>query len=310
MAEIRVLTDRILTHKFKINQKKNPEGRKMASIPEKKENYTIDNSAKLIPGLLIGKVALITGSSRGIGKGCAKVFAQHGCKVVINGRNPQVCEAVVKEILEMGGEAIACPANIMDKQEVVLMIQKIIDVYGNIDILVNNAGTSRDGLFHRLSDENFNFVIDMNLKGTHLVTQAVLPYFQAENRKDEYKKIINVASITGVTGNFGQSNYAVAKSAIIAYSKAIARELARDRINVNVIAPGFVETRMTQLKKPGDKLGMPEAIRNTYISSTPFARDGKAGQPHHVGKAILFFSSELSDWMSGQVMVVDGGMYI
>ncbi len=282
----------------------------MASTIENKTNFIAKNSTKSLTRLLEGKVAIITGSSRGIGKGTAKVFAQHGAKVVINGRDPTACEETAQEIRDAGGEALACPANIIDKAEVDQMVQKTIDTYGKIDILVNNAGTSRDALIHKMDDKLFNFIVDLNLKGTHIVTQAVLPHFKRAGRENEFKKIVNIASVTGVTGNFGQSNYAVAKSGIIAYSKAIARELALDRINVNVIAPGFCETRMTALKKEGEVLGMPAPLRNIAISATPFARNGVAGQPEHTGNAILFFSSGMSDWLSGQVLVVDGGMYI
>ncbi|UYP45027.1 L-rhamnose 1-dehydrogenase (NADP(+)) [Candidatus Lokiarchaeum ossiferum] len=282
----------------------------MASTIDNKTNFIAKNDVKSPKNLLDGKVAIITGSSRGIGKGTAIVFAQQGAKVVINGRDVKACEETAQEIRDMGGEAIACPASITNKEEVDNLVQKTIDTYGKIDILVNNAGTSRDALIHKMDDKLFNFIVDLNLKGTHMMTQAVLPHFRQANRNNEFKKIVNVASITGVTGNFGQSNYAIAKSGVIAYSKAIARELAMDRINVNVVAPGFCETRMTALKKEGDELGMPGPLRNIAISATPFAREGKAGQPEHTGNTILFFSSELSDWLSGQVVTVDGGMYI
>lgn len=282
----------------------------MASTIENKTNFTAKSNVKTPENLLDGKVAIITGSSRGIGKGTAIVFAKQGAKVVINGRDAKACEETAQEIRNMGGEAIACPASITNKKEVDNLVQKTIDTYGKIDILVNNAGTSRDALIHKMDDKLFNFIVDLNLKGTHMMTQAVLPHFRQADRSNEFKKIVNVASITGVTGNFGQSNYAIAKSGVIAYSKAIARELAMDRINVNVVAPGFCETRMTAIKKDGDELGMPGPLRNIAISATPFSRDGKAGQPEHTGNTILFFSSELSDWLSGQVVTVDGGMYI
>ncbi len=284
----------------------------MASEGEKKVKTTFvsKNELGLTPRLLNGKVAIITGSSRGIGKGTAILFAEQGAKVVINGRDPTACEETANEIIAMGGEAIACPASVTKKNEIDGMIQKTIDTWGKIDILVNNAGTSRDALIHKMDDANFNFIIDINLKGTHMVTQAVLPHFLKEERKDDFKKIINLASTTGVSGNFGQSNYACAKSGIIAYSKAIAREYALNRINVNVVAPGFIETRMTAAKQKGDTLGMPAAIRDLAISSIPFARNGEGGQPRHAANSILFFSSEMSDWVSGQVVTVDGGFLI
>ena len=265
---------------------------------------------KLMQGLLLGKIAIITGSSRGIGKGCAQVFIEQGAKVVINGRDEGVCRETYQVITKDGGDAIICPADITKKDEVERMISDTIDAFGHIDIVVNNAGTSRDALIHKMSDSLFRFIMDINLKGTHYVTQAILPEFKKQNRKDEFKKIINFSSVAGISGNLGQTNYAMAKSGIIAYSKACARELSLDRINVNVIAPGFIETRMTAAKKPGDTLGMPQAVRNLAISSIPFSRGGKGGLPHHVGNVALFLASNLSDWLTGQTFTVDGGSYI
>jgi len=265
---------------------------------------------KLMQGLLVGKVAIITGSSRGIGKGCAQVFLDQGAKIVINGRDEGVCRETYQDITKNGGDAIICPADITNKDEVNRMISDTIDAFGHVDIVVNNAGTSRDALIHKMSDSLFRFILDLNLKGTHNVTQAVLPEFKKENRKDEFKKIINFSSVAGISGNLGQTNYAMAKSGVIAYSKACARELCLERINVNVIAPGFIETRMTKAKKPGDELGMPQAVRDLAISSIPFSRGGRGGLPHHVGNVALFLASNLSDWLTGQTFTVDGGSYI
>ncbi len=260
--------------------------------------------------LLENRIALITGSSKGIGKGCALLFAEHGAMVIVNGRNAAACDDTVEEIVEAGGRAISCPADITDSEQVQEMVDKIINQFGTIDILVNNAGTSRDGLIHKMSDEQFNFILDLNIKGVHNLTKAVLPYFTDYDRDHEFKKIINLTSITGITGNFGQSNYGMAKSGVIAYTKACARELSRHRINVNAVAPGFTETQMTQVKTEGNELGMPEAIRNLAIASTPFARDGHAGMPHHIASVILFYASSMSDWVTGQITTVDGGMYV
>ena len=161
-----------------------------------------------------------------------------------------------------------------------------------------------------MSDAQLEYVFDVNLRAAHNLTKAVIPYLTEESRNMEFKKIVNVTSITGITGNFGQTNYAMAKAGMIGYTKACARELARHRVNVNAIAPGFTETQMTQIKRSGSPLGMPEAFRNFCIESTPFARNGHAGQPHHIGNVILFLASRLSDWMTGQVFTVGGGTYI
>jgi len=284
-----------------------------SSVQNRKSALNAEESqggTKLMQGLLLDRVAIITGSSRGIGKGCAQVFLDQGAKIVINGRDEGVCRETYQDITKKGGDAIICPADITNKDEVNKMISDTIDAFGHIDIVVNNAGTSRDCLIHKMSDSIFRFIMDLNLKGTHNVTQAILPEFKKENRKDEFKKIINFSSVAGISGNLGQTNYAMAKSGIIAYSKACARELCLERINVNVIAPGFIETRMTKAKKPGDKLGMPKAVRDLAISSIPFSRGGRGGLPHHVGNVALFLASNLSDWLTGQTFTVDGGSYI
>ncbi len=260
--------------------------------------------------LLENRVAIITGSSKGIGKGCAMLFAEHGAVVIVNGRDAAACDEAVEEIVEAGGRAISCPCDVTDSQQVQVMVDKIVGQFGTIDILVNNAGTSRDGLIHKMSDAQFNFILDLNIKGVHNLTKAVLPYFTAYERDLEFKKIINLTSITGITGNLGQSNYAMAKAGVIAYTKACARELSRHRINVNAVAPGFTETQMTQVKEDGNEMGMPKAIRNLAISSTPFARDGHAGMPHHIASVILFYASSMSDWVTGQITTVAGGMYV
>ncbi len=284
----------------------------MASSVQKRETSLEESQGgiKLMQGLLVGKIAVITGSSRGIGKGCAQVFVDQGAKVVINGRDEGVCRETYQDITKNGGDAIICPADITNKDEVNKMVSDTINAFGHIDIVVNNAGTSRDALIHKMSDSLFKFILDLNLKGTHYVTQAILPEFTKESRRDEFKKIINFSSVAGISGNLGQTNYAMAKSGIIAYSKACARELSLDRINVNVIAPGFIETRMTAAKGPGDELGMPQAVRNLAISSIPFSRGGRGGLPQHVGNVALFLASNLSDWITGQTFTVDGGSYI
>ena len=284
-----------------------------SSVHDRKSALNAEESqsgTKLMQGLLVGKVAIITGSSRGIGKGCAQVFMDQGAKVVINGRDEGVCRETYQDITKNGGDAIICPADITQKAEVDKMVANTIDAFGHIDIVVNNAGTSRDALIHKMSDSLFKFILDLNLKGTHIVTQSILPEFKKENRKDEFKKIINFSSVAGISGNLGQTNYAMAKSGIIAYSKACARELCLERINVNVVAPGFIETRMTAAKKAGDTLGMPQAVRDLAISSIPFSRGGRGGLPHHVGNVALFLASNLSDWVTGQTFTIDGGSYI
>ncbi len=259
---------------------------------------------------LKGKTAIITGSSLGIGKKAAEVLALHGANVIINGRNIENCETTAAEIILKGGNAFSCPGDITKKADVDNIINETLKQYGSIDILVNNAGSSWDGLFHKMDDNQFNQIVDACIKGTHLITQAVIPHFLKEGREYEFKKIINISSVAGITGSFGQSNYITGKSGMMAYSKAISREFARDRVNVNVIAPGFIETRMTNEKHKGDRLGIPKSIRDSMIENIPFSKDGIAGKSDHVAHTILFLSSRMSDWITGQVIVVDGGAFI
>lgn len=260
--------------------------------------------------LLVDKVAIITGSGRGIGKEMAELFCEQGAKVVISDIDQAPMEETVKELTTKGYNAIGFTVDVTKKEPVQKMVQDTIAKWGKIDILVNNAGFTRDALIHKMEDKLLRLIIDINLKGTHLCTQAVLPEFLKPERKDEFKKIINFASSTGVTGNIGQANYAMAKGGIIAYTKSCAREFAQDRVCINAIAPAFTETRMTALKKPGDILGMPAGIRSTAINATPFARNQVGGQPVDVARIALFFSSELSNWVTGQILLSDGGMMI
>ena len=260
--------------------------------------------------LLKGKVAIITGSGRGIGKGIAKLFVEQGCKVAINDIDPNPCAETVEEIKAMGGEAIACPADVTNVEQVNKMVADTIAAFGKIDILINNAGTSRDAMIQKMDDRLLRFIIDVNMKGTHVCTQAVLPEFLKDERNNEFKKIVNFSSTTGVSGNVGQANYAIAKGGLIAYTKSCAREFSLNRVCVNAIAPGFTETRMTALKKPGDQLGIPQAIRDIAIGAIPFSRDGVGGLPSDIAKIVLFFSCELSDWITGQLLVGGGGSMI
>jgi len=260
--------------------------------------------------LLKGKVAIITGSGRGIGKGIAKAFVEQGCKVVINDIDPNPCAETVEELKAMGGEAIACPADVTNVEQVNKMIADSIAAFGKIDILVNNAGTSRDAMIQKMDDRSLRFIIDVNMKGTHVCTQAVLSEFLKEERNDEFKKIVNFSSTTGISGNIGQANYAIAKAGIVAYTKSCAREFSMNRVCVNAVAPGFTETRMTALKKPGEKMGLPQPMRDIAIGGIPFSRDGVGGMPSDIAKIVLFFSCELSDWITGQVLIGAGGSMI
>jgi 3-oxoacyl-[acyl-carrier protein] reductase len=262
--------------------------------------------------LLKDKVVIITGSGRGIGKDIAELFVAEGAKVGINDIDADVCNQTVKELNEKAKKtvAISCVADVTNRDQVKKMVDAVIAGFKTIDVLINCAGLTRDALVQKMSDKEFRMIVDINLKGTILCSQAVMPYFLKEDRNDDFKKIINFASTTGVSGNFGQINYSFAKGGVIGFTKALAREVSSNRVNVNVVAPGFTETRMTQEKKPGDTLGMPKALRDIAISGIPFARGGRGGLPRDVARICLFFSSYLSDWVTGQLLLSDGAQYI
>jgi len=261
--------------------------------------------------MLKNKVAIITGSGRGIGQAIAELFVEEGAKVTVNDIDTDVCKQTAAELnAKFPGRAIACVADVTKKDHVQKMVDDTIAKFKDIDILINCAGLTRDALIHKMDDKLLRMIIDINLKGTILCTQAVLPNMLNDERDRQFKKIVNFASTTGVSGNVGQANYAIAKAGIIAFTKATAREYALNRINVNCVAPGFTETRMTQEKKPGDALGIPKAIRDIAIGAIPFSRDGRGGLPLDVAKICLFFSSNLSDWITGQLLVCDGAAFI
>ncbi len=261
--------------------------------------------------MLKGKVAIITGSGRGIGKAIAELYVEEGAKVTVNDIDADVCNQTAASINEKHpGTAIACVADVTNKEQVQKMVDETIAQHGDIDILINCAGLTRDALIHKMDDKLLRLIIDINLKGTFLCTQAVLPNMLKQERDRQFKKIVNFASTTGVSGNVGQANYAIAKGGIIAFTKATAKEYSLNRVCANAIAPGFTETRMTQVKKPGEKMGIPKAIRDIAIGAIPFSRDGRGGLPIDVAKLCLFFSSTLSDWISGQLLICDGAAFI
>jgi 3-oxoacyl-[acyl-carrier protein] reductase len=260
--------------------------------------------------LLVGKVAVITGSGRGIGKATAELFLEQGGKVVINDIDSAPVADTVKEFTSKGYDVLGYTADVTNHDQVRKMMESAITKWGKIDILVNNAGVTRDAMVHKMDDDLFRFIIKVNLKSTYVCTQAVMPEFLKPERKDEFKKIVNFSSTAGISGNVGQANYAAAKAAIVAYTKSCAREFSQDRICINAIAPGTIETRMTQEKKPGEEMGIPAAIRSIAINAIPFSRNGIAGLPRDIARIVLFFSSDLSDWVTGQVLIGDGAAYI
>lgn len=245
-------------------------------------------------GKLDGKVALVTGASRGIGAEIAKQLAKEGARVAVNYSGSQSkAEEVVNEIVAAGGQAFAIQASVSDAENVTDMVKQTIDQFGSVDILVNNAGITRDNLLMRMKESEWDDVINTNLKGVFLCTKAVT----RQMMKQRAGKIINIASIVGVSGNAGQANYVAAKAGVIGLTKTTAKELASRHINVNAIAPGFITTEMT------DELS--EDVKNQMLTQIPLS---KLGNPQDVAKAVVFLASDDASYITGQTLHVDGGM--
>ena len=244
--------------------------------------------------LLEGKVAIITGASRGIGSGIAKVFAQHGANVAFTySSSVESALALENELSEMGIKAKGYKSNAADFNEAQKLVDDVMAEFGNVDILINNAGITKDNLLMRMSEEDFDKVIEINLKSVFNMTKAVQK-IMLKNRKGS---IVNMSSIVGVKGNAGQANYAASKAGMIGFTKSVALELGSRNIRCNAIAPGFIETEMTA------KLN--EDVVQGWRDSIPLKR---GGTPEDVANACLFFASDMSAYVSGQVLNVCGGM--
>ncbi len=240
------------------------------------------------------KIVLITGASRGIGKETAKVYAENGYDVAINYVSDKTdVEGIKKEFQDMGVKCLMIKADVSNEEDVNNMVEKVISEFGKIDVLVNNAGITKDTLLMRMSKEDFDKVIDINLKGTFLVTKAVSKYMM----KKRCGSIINLSSVVGVAGNSGQSNYSASKAGIIGFTKSIAKELASRNIRANAVAPGFIETDMTNVLK--------DEVKESIGNQIPLKRMGTARE---VAEVIYFLGTEKSSYITGQVINIDGGM--
>jgi len=247
-------------------------------------------------GKLDGKTAVVTGASRGIGRAIALQLAKEGANVVVNfSGSEQKAAQVVEEIQGLGAQAIAVQANISDSESVQQLMNASLEQFGSIDILVNNAGITRDNLLMRMKEDEWDDVINTNLKGVFLCTKAVT----RQMMKQRAGRIINISSIVGVMGNAGQANYVAAKAGVIGLTKTVARELASRNILVNAIAPGFITTEMTET--------LPEDVKSSMLSQIPLA---KLGQPEDIAKAVVFLASDDASYMTGQTLHIDGGMYM
>ncbi|MED3723694.1 3-oxoacyl-[acyl-carrier-protein] reductase [Geobacillus stearothermophilus] len=244
--------------------------------------------------MLEGKIALVTGASRGIGRAVALELARQGVNVVVNYAGSEAkANEVVEMIRSLGREAIAVQADVARAEEVERLVKTVLDQFGRLDILVNNAGITRDNLLMRMKEEEWDAVINTNLKGVFLCTKAVTRPMM----KQRGGRIINIASVVGVIGNPGQANYVAAKAGVIGLTKTAARELASRNITVNAVAPGFITTDMTE--------ALSEELKGEMLKQIPLAR---FGEPDDVARVVAFLASDAAGYMTGQTLHVDGGM--
>jgi 3-oxoacyl-[acyl-carrier protein] reductase len=245
--------------------------------------------------MLTDKVAIITGASRGIGRSIAVALAGQGAKVVASARNAEALEGLVAEIKAQGGEAIAVVADVAVEVDANNLVDQAVAAFGRVDILVNNAGITRDGLLLRMKNEDWNAVLDTNLKGAFLCIRAAAKYMS----KQRSGRIINISSVVGEMGNAGQANYCASKAGLLGLTKSVARELARRNVTVNAITPGFIVTDMTD--------NMTDKAREALTEQIPL---GRLGEADDVSNAVLFLASDQSSYVTGQVLGVNGGMYM
>lgn len=270
--------------------------------------------------MLKDKVAIITGSGRGIGQAAAKLFAGEGAKVVVNDIDPEPVEQTVSEINKAGGEAIAYVGDVSSPDFAEGIVRKAGETWGGIHIIVNNAGFTWDSVIQNITDEQWDTIMNIHIKAPFRLIRAAAPYFrdaakkEMEDGKPIARKIINVSSMAGTCGNAGQANYSAAKSANHGLTKTMAKEWGRFNVQVNCIAFGLVETRLSASKEKGGSvewegkkiaLGIPNSIHQMASMMIPL---GRSGTPEEAAGGMLFFASPMSDYVSGQIMLVGGGL--
>jgi 3-oxoacyl-[acyl-carrier protein] reductase len=271
--------------------------------------------------LLEGKVAIITGAARGIGRACAELFTAHGARVVLSDIDPEPTHEAAEAIRGSDGDALAVPGDVTAADFGQRLVKATLTNYGRIDAIVNNAGYTWDGTAHKMTDEQWQAMLDVHLTAPFRIIRAASAYLRetAKLEKEQQgrasaRKIVNVSSTTGTRGNAGQSNYAAGKAGVIGLTKTLAKEWGQFNIQVNAVAFGFIETRLTQAKESGESLtresadialGIPQANRDIAFRMIPM---GRGGTPEEAAGAVLFFASPLSNYVSGQVLEVTGGL--
>ncbi|HEY3307326.1 MAG TPA: 3-oxoacyl-[acyl-carrier-protein] reductase [Desulfuromonadaceae bacterium] len=241
------------------------------------------------------RIAVVTGASRGIGRSIALALAAGGAKIVAADISLEGCQKLVDELAQAGTEGLAVQCNVAQAEDADRLIDAAFKKFGRVDILINNAGITRDGLLMRMKDEEWDAVLNVNLKGAFLCTRAASKVMS----KQRYGRIINIASIVGQMGNAGQANYCASKAGLIGLTKSVARELARRNVTANAVAPGFIATDMTD--------ALPEKSRQELTAQIPMERLGSADD---IANAVLFLASDNSAYITGQVLAVNGGMYM
>ena len=245
--------------------------------------------------MLSDKVAIVTGASRGIGRAIALALAAQGAKVVASARNAEALTQLVEEIKAEGGDALAVVGDVALEDDANNLVKQAVEAYGQVDVFVNNAGIARDGLLLRMKNDDWDAVLDTNLKGAFLCTRAVAKVMS----KQRSGRIINISSVVGEMGNAGQANYCASKAGLLGLTKSVARELARRNVTVNAITPGFITTEMTE--------DMTEKAQEAMTEQIPLGRPGSA---EDVANAVIFLASDQSAYITGQVLGVNGGMYM
>jgi len=245
--------------------------------------------------LLTDKIAVVTGASRGIGRHIALDLASRGARIVASARNVDALDSLIAEIVAAGGSALPVAADVAVAADADRLIVAAMEQYGRVDILVNNAGITRDGLLLRMKEEDWDAVLDTNLKGAFLCTRAAAKVMS----KQKFGRIINISSVVGEMGNPGQANYCASKAGLLGLTKSVARELARRNVTVNAITPGFIVTDMTD--------SLPEKAREELVSQIPL---GRFGTPEDIAFSVAFLASDQAGYISGQVLGVNGGMYM